>query len=148
MKPKLKLNPQTLHRTVGGWGNPFYMSCLLVATSVLTNISFAATKSISSTNTSLQVLQKRVIKGVIRSKAGEPVVDASIVLKGTNLGTKSSSEGMFRMEVSSNVNVLVVSHLSYHTQEIIIPTSGELNIELLPLEEVLEEVVVTSFGIQ
>ena len=93
MKPKLKLNPQTLHRTVGVWGNPFYMSCLLVATSVLTNISFAATKSISSTNTSLQVLQKRVIKGVIRSEAGEPVVDASIVLKGTNLGTKSSSEG-------------------------------------------------------
>ncbi|WP_262506651.1 hypothetical protein [Sphingobacterium sp. T2] len=41
-----------------------------------------------------------------------------------------------------------MSHLSYHTQEIIIPTSGELNIELLPLEEVLEEVVVTSFGIQ
>lgn len=81
------------------------------------------------------------VKGKIMDENGDPVIGATIQIKGTNQGTATNFDGSFTLSAPAG-GVLVISYVGYKTQEV--KVSPNLNITLLPDSEMLQEVVVTG----
>jgi TonB-linked SusC/RagA family outer membrane protein len=90
----------------------------------------------------LAVAQTQLASGIVVDEIGEPVVGASVRVKGINLGIITNIEGKFTLNVPSSAKTLVVSFLGYATQEIAAGTN--LVIVLYPVSTELEEIVITG----
>lgn len=91
------------------------------------------------------VQQKQVVFGVVKDAAGEPVIGASVVEKGTTNGTITGIDGDFSLTVSPGVN-LVISYIGYKSQEVKAVPGKSLIITLSEDAEILDEVVVVVVG--
>ena len=89
--------------------------------------------------------QARVISGTVKDQTGETIISASVVVKGTTLGTVTDFDGNYSIDVPADAKVLVFSYIGMVTQEIDI-TGDVINVVLSENSEVLEEVVVTGYG--
>lgn len=87
-----------------------------------------------------------VVKGKVTDETGLAVIGASVKVKGTNRGATTDANGMFSITVPDNA-VLVVSYISYVTQEVNVNGQTTINISLKPNTNDLKEVVVTALGI-
>lgn len=87
----------------------------------------------------------KVAGSVISADDGLPVIGASIVVKGTMVGTVTDYDGNFTLEVPSNGKVLIVSYVGMLTQEV--PVSPNVRVVLKSGTQNLDEVVVTAMGI-
>lgn len=88
----------------------------------------------------------KTVGGTVLDENGEPVIGATVSVKGTNLVTVTDIDGRFELKVP-NGSTLSVSYLGYTTAEV--PATGEnLTISLKPDERQLAEVVVTALGIR
>ena len=87
----------------------------------------------------------KTITGVVISEEdNQPVVGASVLVKGTAIGTTTNVDGKFTISnVPSSARTLKISYIGMKTQEIPIKT-GTIRILMKPDAEVLEEVVVTG----
>lgn len=95
---------------------------------------------------STMVAQNTKVAGsVISADDGLPVIGASIVVKGTMVGTVTDYDGNFTLEVPSNGKVLIVSYVGMLTQEV--PVSPNVRVVLKSDTQNLDEVVVTAMGI-
>lgn len=92
------------------------------------------------------VMQSRQISGQVVDGNGDPVIGASVLVKGTSNGTITDIDGKFQLQNASGI--LVVSYIGYKTQEISL--KGQKNLEIMLKEdaEVLDEVVVVGYGVQ
>ncbi len=97
----------------------------------------------------LQVSAQIPVTGQVTDVAnGEPLVGATVALKGTTRGTTSDVDGRFRFEVPSEAAILVISYAGYATKEFPVGTQRNI-IALLPeSNSVLDEVVVVGYGAQ
>ena len=89
--------------------------------------------------------QNKHISGVITDTTGETVISASIVVKGTTIGTVSDFDGNYELDVPADAKILEVSFIGMQTQEVPI-TGSVINVVLAEDNKVLEEVVVTGYG--
>lgn len=87
----------------------------------------------------------KVAGSVISADDGLPVIGASIVVKGTMVGTVTDYDGNFTLEVPSNGKVLIVSYVGMLTQEV--PVSPNVRVVLKSDTQNLDEIVVTAMGI-
>ena len=87
----------------------------------------------------------KVAGSVISADDGLPVIGASIVVKGTMVGTVTDYDGNLTLEVPSNGKVLIVSYVGMLTQEV--PVSPNVRVVLKSDTQNLDEVVVTAMGI-
>lgn len=92
--------------------------------------------------------QTRTVSGKITDSQGNPVPNASILIKDTQLGTTSGPDGSFSIQVPSNARVLVISSLGMQTHEVSIGDKTVINVSLRPGENRLDEVVVVAYGTQ
>ena len=91
------------------------------------------------------VAEARVINGTVKDPTGETIISASVVVKGTTIGTVTDFDGNYTIDVPDDAQVLVFSYIGMKTQELTI--SGDvMNVVLSENSEVLEEVVVTGYG--
>lgn len=95
----------------------------------------------------LAVMQESVVKGKIVDAIGEPVIGASVQVKGTSTGVISDINGNFSIAAPGDA-VLVISYVGYRTQEIKLNGRMNLNIKLEEDAELLDEVVVVGYGTQ
>ena len=87
----------------------------------------------------------KVTGTVISEEDGLPVVGASILVKGTTVGTVTDMDGKFTLSnVPSSAKTLVVSFIGMATQEVAV--KANLNIVLKSDTEQLEEVMVVAYG--
>ena len=87
---------------------------------------------------------KKVTGVVISEEDDQPVVGASVLVKGTTMGTVTDIDGKFTIsDVPSSSRTLKISYIGMKTQEVPIK-AGTIRILLKPDAEVLEEVVVTG----
>lgn len=92
---------------------------------------------------------QRSISGVIVDENSEPLVGASVLIKGTSSGTVSDENGMFQLNVPAGSDVLVVSYTGYESRDVTLDgVSNSLNITLNPDRKILDEIVVTAFGLE
>ena len=89
--------------------------------------------------------QARVISGTVKDQTGETIISASVVVKGTTIGTVTDFDGNYSLDVPDDAKVLVFSYIGMKTQELNI-TGSTMNVVLSENSEVLEEVVVTGYG--
>ncbi len=93
--------------------------------------------------------QNRMITGQVVDQAGIPIPGVNVFIKDTSIGTVTSMEGRFSLEVPANeAAVLVFSSLGFGTQEFNLGTTEEFIVTLAEDEEGLDEVVVTALGIK
>jgi TonB-linked SusC/RagA family outer membrane protein len=90
---------------------------------------------------------QKTITGTVTDERGEEIIGASIVVKGTTIGTSSDISGKFSINVPEK-GTLAISYISYQTQEIPIGNETSLQIRLKEDVELLDEVVVVGYGIQ
>ena len=88
---------------------------------------------------------KKVISGKIVDSAGEPIIGANLVEKGTANGSITDVDGNFSIQVSDKA-VLVVSYIGYLSQEIKIKDQRSIRVVLIEDTQALEEVVVIGYG--
>ena len=87
----------------------------------------------------------KVTGTVISEEDGLPVVGASILVKGTAVGTVTDMDGKFQLpNVPSSAKTLVISFIGMLSQEL--PIKQTMNVILKPDTETLEEVVVLGYG--
>ncbi|MBB5285305.1 TonB-linked SusC/RagA family outer membrane protein [Rhabdobacter roseus] len=92
--------------------------------------------------------QVRQIKGKITAvEDGLGLPGASIIYKGTNIGSNTDADGNFALTVPDD-GVLVASFVGYLTQEIAIGSQTQFDIKLVADMRQLSEIVVTAFGIE
>lgn len=84
------------------------------------------------------------VQGTVVDETGEPVIGATIQIKGTSQGTVTDIDGNFNLSAPAN-GTLVISYVGYQTQEV--PVSGNVRVVLGEDSEMLEEVVVTALGL-
>ncbi|MCG7857312.1 carboxypeptidase-like regulatory domain-containing protein [Flavihumibacter sediminis] len=87
------------------------------------------------------------VSGKVSDEKGDPVANASVLVKGTNIGTATNAAGEFSLTVPSTATTLVITSLSYEEQEVAI-TGTTLNIVLKLTGRQMDEVVVVGYGVQ
>ena len=95
---------------------------------------------------SLIMAQNTKVTGTVTSADdGLPIIGASIVVKGTTIGTVTDYDGKFMLDVPSSAKTLQFSYVGMKTQDVAVKPS--LTIVLQSDTETLDEVVVTAQGI-
>jgi len=90
--------------------------------------------------------QANKVSGVIRDAQGEPLIGATVKVKGTNRGTATDVDGKYSINANRG-DVLVVSYVGSKPMEVTVG-SGIMDIDMQANDQVLDEVVVTALGIR
>ena len=106
----------------------FLLACLLLVGVGLVN---AQTKSVTG--------------NVFSADDGQPVIGATVMVKGTTIGTITDTDGKFKINVPENAKSLVISYVGMKTMDV--EAKNGLNIRLEVDSRQIDEVVVTAFGI-
>lgn len=117
---------------------------MMIASAFWAGIPRAAYADALKTQT---VMQAITVKGTVVDTNGEPVIGASVLVKGTSNGTITDIDGNFTL---SNVRpgILVVSYIGYKTNEVNVNGSTPVRVVLTEDSELLDEVVVVGYGTQ
>lgn len=88
------------------------------------------------------------ITGVVYDNDQNPLPGASIVAKGTQVGTVTDFDGNFSITVPDGVTTLIFSYVGFKKQEIEIGSQTVISTQLLLDATSLDEVVIVGYGIQ
>ncbi|MEM9885020.1 MAG: mucoidy inhibitor MuiA family protein [Bacteroidota bacterium] len=113
--------------------NPYYI-----------NVGLPANANLYRNNASYQ--ENTLTGRVLDADSGEPLIGASVFIKGTNVGTVTDVNGCYTLNSPLLKNgTIVVSYTGFSTKEVAVQNSSRIDI---PIEEgvALDEVVVTGYG--
>ena len=117
-----------------------------------TNIVYTTEGSniILKTNNSHNVAQqsKKTIKGRIKDVHGDPVIGASIAIKGTTTGTLSDIDGNFSLSIPEDTKMLTCTYVGMKPQDISVVNKTAIDIVMEDASIAMTEVVVTALGIK
>ena len=90
--------------------------------------------------------QSITVKGVVKDVAGEPIIGASVLVKGTDQGTITDVDGNFTLENVNANESIEISFVGYVSQTL--KARSALNVTLREDTQALDEVVVVGYGVQ
>jgi TonB-linked SusC/RagA family outer membrane protein len=117
---------------------------LLSGTGVLRRLMFLALMALC---TSSAFAQKQV-SGTVVDAAGESIIGASVVVKGTSTGTVTDLDGKFVLQNVPENGSLVISYVGYRTQTLAAAGKSQFDVTLEEDKQLLDEVVVVGYGVQ
>lgn len=83
------------------------------------------------------------VSGVVEDASGEPLIGATVLVKGTQTATSTNIDGEFSLQASPGAT-LVVSYIGYKTVEA--PAKSGMRVTLEEDNNILDEVVVIGYG--
>lgn len=86
------------------------------------------------------------ISGRVTGQSGEALPGVSVTAKGTSIGTSTDAAGNFSLSVPDATTTLVFSYVGYQSQEVPIGGRTTINVNLIPGQNALNEVVVIGYG--
>ncbi|MCH5597439.1 STN domain-containing protein [Niabella ginsengisoli] len=91
-----------------------------------------------------------VLRGIVLNEKDEPIIGATVAVKGTSKTTSTDITGQFLLEIESAEDSIIISYLGYKTLRIAAGNSKEVTFQLEPDAEAqkMSEVVVVGFGEQ
>lgn len=92
------------------------------------------------------ILAQNPVSGSVIDETGEPVIGATILIKGTSQGTVTDIDGNFSLNVPSKEATLVVSYVGMISQEV--EASSDMRVVLRSDSELLDELIVVGYGSQ
>jgi TonB-linked SusC/RagA family outer membrane protein len=105
----------------------FFLACLILVSVGLVN---AQSKSISGK--------------VFSADDGQPVIGATILVKGTTVGTISGTSGEFKITLPGNAKNLVISYVGMKTVEV--EAKSDMTVRMESDSKQIDEVVVVAYG--
>ena len=87
------------------------------------------------------------VTGTVKDSKGEPLIGATIMVKGTSRGVTTDADGNFSIAAAPG-NTIVISYVGEKTQEVKVGSSKTLNVTMSGNATNLDEVVVTALGIK
>ncbi len=116
------------------------MLCGLIAGNIPATAAAAPDQQQSAT------VAATVVKGKVVDENGDPVMGASVIVKGSKSGgTSTDTNGQFRVRVKPGT-IIAISYIGFKTAEV--PASDGMTVTLKPSSEMLDEVVVTALGVK
>src|SRR5687767_9137302 len=97
---------------------------------------------------SVAAMAQRTISGRIINSANEPVAGASVVVKGTNIGTTSDVQGRYSLIVPDGNNILTITSVGFSSSDVSINDRTNVDISLVESGSTMSEVVVTGYSSQ
>src|ERR1700676_4007156 len=91
--------------------------------------------------------QSKITGRITSSEDKQPIVGATVNIKGTGAETVSDNEGNFQVSVGPG-DVLIISYTGFQTREIVTTGQASINVILSPSNNSLNEVVVTGYTTQ
>lgn len=88
------------------------------------------------------------IKGTVIDSEGEPLIGATVQVKGTKVAQATDIDGNFVIKTSEANPVLQISYVGCKAAEVAVKGKSTINVTLEPSSESLDEVVVTALGIK
>ena len=89
----------------------------------------------------------RQVTGRVTDENNSGLPGVSIVLKGTQRGTTTNTEGRFEMNIPETGSpLLVFSFVGYTSQEVAVGSQNNLSVSMVPENKLLNEVVVIGYG--
>lgn len=89
--------------------------------------------------------QNTTIEGVVKDTKGEPIIGASVLVKGTSTGTVTDLDGRFALNASTS-GTLIIRYVGYKAKELPIQGKRTFNIIMEEDSEMLDDVVVIGYG--
>jgi len=87
------------------------------------------------------------VKGTITDEGKTPIAGANVVIKGTTTGIVTDANGKYEIETDAKAT-LSFSFIGYVAQEVLVSNQKTINVQLLPDNMQVEEVVVVGYGTQ
>ncbi|MDN5202226.1 TonB-dependent receptor [Fulvivirgaceae bacterium BMA10] len=94
------------------------------------------------------IIEERLISGKVTDEEGIGLPGVNILVKGTDIGTITDTEGNYKLNVPDDAQILVFSYVGYLTEEIEIAGRSVVDLALSPDISTLSEIVVVGFGTQ
>lgn len=91
--------------------------------------------------------KSKKITGLVTDEKGEPIIGASVVLKGSSTGTITNIDGLFTLEVQEQSQV-IISYIGYKQTVFKVGLGNNYKVMLEEDSKTLDEVVVVGFGTQ
>ncbi len=110
-------------------------------------VSYSESATGADLDINVQSIDK-VVKGQITDDKGAPLSGVTVLVKGSNKGTKTDANGFFTISVPEGQTVLVISSVGFQTQEIDVSEKTTANIALVPVLGQLTDVVVVGYATQ
>lgn len=92
----------------------------------------------------LAIAQNTDVSGSVVDESGEPVIGASVIAKGTTVGTVTDVEGKFSLSVPASSKILLVRYIGMKDQEVAV--AANLRVVLQAATTDLDEVLVVAYG--
>lgn len=94
------------------------------------------------------VAQNLTVKGRVLESTGEPIIGASVMVKGSSIGISTDIDGQFQLKAQAG-NTLRVSYVGYEPKEVIISAdNAPLTIVMEQSNQSLDEVVVVGVSMK
>ena len=93
----------------------------------------------------LGALAQSIVKGTVSDESGEPVIGATVKVKGSNEGAITDFDGNYSVKAASNATI-TFSYVGYVTQEVNVGGRSTINVTMKEHNTTLNDVVVIGYG--
>ena len=90
--------------------------------------------------------QEKAVTGKVTDSNGKPVESASVLVKGTTVGTSTDADGKFQLKIPANAKTLTISAVGFADFDVAVGSRDVFEVSLVTSEKDLEEVVVVAYG--
>lgn len=90
--------------------------------------------------------QKITVKGTVIDELGEPMIGASVIVKGTGIGTSTDIDGNYQLEGVASDAIIVFSYIGYTPKEEPVNGRTKIDVTMDPSSTMLQDVVVIGYG--
>jgi TonB-linked SusC/RagA family outer membrane protein len=87
------------------------------------------------------------VTGTVTDEKGEPLIGATVIVKGQNTGATTNIDGKYSLETSPTAT-LVFSYIGYDNREERVNRRATINIRLVESSTGLDELIVVGYGVQ
>lgn len=96
--------------------------------------------------TTVPLVADQLVSGTVTDEAGSALPGVSVLVKGTQRGTTTDTQGSYQISVPGNDAKLVFSYVGYVAQEIVVANRSTVSVILKTDDKSLNEVVVVGYG--
>lgn len=141
------LSKEAAKRHIAAYGRPF---ALLSACFILSASAFAQDATIDgvpSVGETAIANAQQTVSGVVVDSQGEPLIGATVAVKGTSTATATDIDGNYALKARKG-DTLVFSYIGFASQEHKVGDNPTIDVTMTEDSQMLDEVVVTALGIK
>ncbi len=151
-KVSVKVKNEQLENVLSNVLKPFNVTYRVAGNQLILSTSDDPPKKEIKGAESTQKSIDKLIKGSVKDEKGQPLPGVSVVVRGTQIGTSTASDGSYSLSIPESSlqkdQLLVFSFVGYLSQELPIGNASIINVDMQVSDSQLSEVVVVGYGLQ